>query len=97
MPVAPATTRKFRVFWYETKTPRHVLSAGQPPRPLPRHKPTRLETFYVQARSLDTARKKAREYVKKRLGPRRMLLSVNFTARRDELIIYTAEKKERTA
>jgi len=96
MPVAPATTRKFRVFWYETKSLRSVINPGRPPRPLPKTKPTRHMTFHVDARSNAIARSKAREYVRKRLGPRRQLLSVNFTSRTDELIIYTGEKQERT-
>ena len=94
MTVSAATVHEYRVLWYETKAARSVINSGSPARPLPRAKPTRREVFHVRARTVDTARALARDYVKKRLNARQQLLAVNFTAKAFEIIVYTSEKKE---
>lgn len=95
MTVTAATMRDFRVLWYEAKSARLVFRGGLP-QPAPKAKPTRQATFTVRARTQDGARRLAKDYVLKRLGPRRKLLSVNFAARPDELIVYTGEKQAPT-
>lgn len=93
MTVTAATTRDFRVLWYEAKGARTLFRGGKA-QPMPKPKPTRLAVFTVKARTHDRARRLAKEHVLKRLGSMRKLLSVNFTARPDELIVYTGEKQE---
>lgn len=76
------------MLWYEAKGARHILSGGVT-RALPRPKAERKAVFEVEARTLDTARAKARDYVRRRGA---QPLAVNFTQRTDELIVYTKEK-----
>ena len=76
------------MLWYEARGPVHVLGPSGP-RSIPRQKATRKAVFEVEARTLDTARVQARDYVRRRGGE---LLSVNFTTRPNELIVYTKEK-----
>lgn len=93
MTVTAATKRDFRVLWYEAKGARTLFRGGKA-QPLPKQKPTRLAVFTVTARTRDKARRLAKEHVLKRIGPMRKLLSVNFTTRPDELLVYTGEKQE---
>lgn len=87
--------RKFRVLWYEAKAARSLINPDRSAVRLVKQKPSRVATFHVDARTVDSARNQARDYVKKRLTPRQVLLSVNFTTRPNEIIIYTGEKQER--
>jgi len=88
--ITAATARKFRVLWYEAAEARHLFDASTGlRRRLPGQKAKRKSVFEVEARTLDHARRLAREHVARR-GAR--LLSVNFTQRPDELIVYTREQ-----
>lgn len=97
-PIQAATSRKFRVFWYETVQPQVFIGKKPLPEaprgvPLPRkQKAKRIATFEVEARTLDRARVVAREYVRKRLEPTHQVLAVNFTQRPHELVVYSTER-----
>lgn len=86
VPRLPATKREFTVLWYEVKHARSVFRDGAS-RPVP-SRAKRKVTFTVEARTLDTARKLAQDHVRDR-GVE--VLSVNFTQRPNELIIYSKE------
>lgn len=81
-----ATQRAFKVRWYEASDVRAIINRGKSPVPLPKKKPKLRKAFEVRARSLDTARRLARQEVAK-YGVQ--VLSVNFTTNKDELIAYS--------
>lgn len=87
--VRPAVLRKFQVFWYANPHNRERvlrLKAGDTRR-LPPAKPTRLGVYTVEARTLDGARKLAKQYVEKR-GNR--VTHINFQ-NETKLIVYTEQ------
>ena len=93
MAVSAAQLRDYKVVWFEVQKARTIYSAGQQML-VPAPSPKRRATFTVTARTVDTARRGAREHVQKRLRPNETLHSVNFTTRANELVIYTGETKE---
>lgn len=89
-PAKPATVRAFKVLWYEVPSARHLFDAGaQLHRHLPVAKPKRHRTLKVDARTIDGARRAARELVSNLGG---QVMSVNCMAQpQDHIVIYTRE------
>ena len=85
--IQPARVQTFTVLWYEVRHARAVINPGSETRAFPPTAKKRV-TFMVEARTLDAARELARDHVRHR-GVE--VLSVNFTQRRNELIIYSKE------
>ena len=88
--VKPAVVRAFKVLWYEVPHARHIFDASaQLYRHLPAAKPKRRQVLKVEARTLDTARRKAREMVRNLGGD---VMSVNFMSKpQDHIVVYTKE------
>ena len=88
--VKPATVQVFKVLWYEVPRARHVFDASaQLHRHLPASKPKRRQVLKVEARTLDTARRKAREMVRNLGGD---VMSVNFMSQpQNHIVVYTKE------
>ena len=87
--ITAARARPWRVHWYEAKRPRSIFNPADGARhPLPGPKAKRVEAFEVTARTLDSAKARALEYIRKRGA---IVLAVNYGQRPDELIVYTKE------
>ncbi len=89
-PAKPATVRAFKVLWYEVPSARHLIdTSAQLRRHLPAAKPTRFKTLKVEARTVDGARRAARELISN-LGGK--VMSVNcMTQPQDHIVVYTRE------
>lgn len=81
-----ATTRTFKVSWYEVQSPRGISLSGRAPVVLSAQRTVkRRKGFEVKARKLDAARALAREAVA-RQGVR--VLTANFS-RENEIVVYS--------
>jgi hypothetical protein len=86
--IAPAHARVFKVLWYEVRNARAIINPGRAPVELPKATAKRRKILEVKARTLDAARRLAREAVR-RQGVE--VLAVNFTTRPNELVVYSKE------
>lgn len=86
--VSAALNREFRVTWYETYGPRKCIVNGKS-KPLRKTPPKQKTVFSIKARTLDVAKKRAREHVEHSGGK---VLTVNFTEQGNGLTVYTREE-----
>lgn len=86
--VVAARMRDFKVLWYAAPASMvvSIINPGRPP-VHKRAKPQRVAAFTVRARTLDGARRKVAEYVRKR---GRHPLTINFQDN-TKLVVYTKD------